>query len=286
MQSSYLQNPRPSDGYRNVVAGAKMTSGIAMPTIQSLQQPSIHNNVKEPMVNSTASYPIFVRPYSRASDFDIRRYTECTPLFINKYTSKKELQNNSMMRQVLSLSDLNKHIQQCRADNKDQLDEWQHSYEKEINKDNIFENVVKTWAFYGVVRNEMDHADYFGSTSHNGQLLLNCDVRGRSRVDNVWGRHVKQGDKLYYLIKKNPVKTNEAGIITFKSTIIGLRNFDSNSKRGETMFGTITKGDDDKIIYLGMVGANPIRPTDLKTNDMFDADRMRASSKVEVFLGI
>ena len=120
----------------------------------------------------------------------------------------------------------------------------------------------------------------------NGQLLLNCDVRGRSRVDNVWGRHVKQGDKLYYLIKKNPVKTNEAGIITFKSTIIGLRNFDSNSKRGETMFGTITKGDDDKIIYLGMVGANPIRPTDLKTNDMFDADRMRASSKVEVFLGI
>ena len=279
MQASYLQNPRPSDGYRNVVAGARMSSGIDMPTVQSLQQPSIHNNVKEPMVNSTASYPIFVRPYSRDSDINIRHYTECTPLFINKFTSKKELQNNSMMRQVLNLADLNKHIDNCK--DKVYCDKWKQSYENDVNNGNIVRQVKATWAFYGIVRNEMDHADYFGSTSHNGQLLLNCDVRGRTRVDNVWGKDVRQGDKLYYLIRKE--KDPKCGC-----HVLGVRNFDHKTKLADTAFGPIKiDADHDELpIFLGVVPTKPIRPTDVKKCCMDDTQKMRASSKVEVFLRI
>ena len=64
-----LRSPAPTNGS---VSAFSLPSSIGVkrgpqgiPTVQTLQNPSLHNRVKEPMVNSTAARPYMIRRYSK-----------------------------------------------------------------------------------------------------------------------------------------------------------------------------------------------------------------------------
>ena len=62
MQQSMLTNPQPSNGINAVLGNIPASSAPSTGGFASMV-PSVHNNVKEPMVNAVASYPVLVQPY-------------------------------------------------------------------------------------------------------------------------------------------------------------------------------------------------------------------------------
>ncbi len=130
------------------------------PSVQALQNPTLHNKVPETMVNSTARAPIFVRPFQRGFE---KHYSEGDLLFVKRDESR----SSSMHHIVANLPVLN-YLLRTEADpDTDEL---------------IYQNmddILQHWNYFGILNNDMD-------TGSKWQRLLNVNVRGRSRVARLW----------------------------------------------------------------------------------------------------
>ena len=62
MNEAFLQTTRPSNGLNTMLGNIPASSAPAQGTLAALN-PSVHNRVKEPMINAVASYPILCRPW-------------------------------------------------------------------------------------------------------------------------------------------------------------------------------------------------------------------------------
>lgn len=249
MQKSELTKPAPSRGYRDFpTLGVHSSHSEPNRVPQTgLQKPSIHNTVFHPAANSNAAYPFFCGRYT--SDWQ-KGFVEGMCMFINmqqnksfsdkrgtltgRHTSHNILASIPVLNFYLTIGStatnfVQKFVQKYalnealipREPSDDELEEkygrlvvteYRNSGKLQELKDAEFIlDFQRKYRFAGIILTDMD-------TSSNYQKLFNLNVRGRSRVFNMWttrldSQHSRGGqardkvmknDKLYFVLKKCP----------------------------------------------------------------------------------
>jgi hypothetical protein len=133
------------------------------PTVSALQNPTLHNNVPEVMVNGTARAPLFVRPFTRGYE---KAYSEGDILFV-----KKDERSSGGQHHVVANLPVMNYLLRTEKDLADK-DGKKLAY-------NSVDKILKDWNYFGILNNDMD-------TGSKWQRLLNVNVRGRSRVARLW----------------------------------------------------------------------------------------------------
>ena len=147
------------------------------PGVSALQNPTLHNNVPESMVNSTARAPLFVRPFQRGFE---KHYSEGDVLFVKRGDERSAPRQHHV---VANLPVMN------------------YILRSEKNPDNSLvydstKKIITDYNYFGILNNDMD-------TGSKWQRLLNVNVRGRSRVARLWAPergHLRRGDCLWLAI--------------------------------------------------------------------------------------
>ena len=242
-----LKRPAPSSGFSDfprLGQHASMSDSNVVPGPR-VMPPTVHNNVFHLAANPNATYPLFCGAFSTNWQMG---YREGMPLFINmqhsptkdprttltgRHQSHNILASIPVLNFYLTIgSSSNNFVQRfvkkyqindaliprgpddeelrkrAAADGVDLTD----AEAKQRLKDQMFiENFVAKWRFMGIILTDMDVSSRF-------QKLFNLNVRGRSRVFNLWntrmnGKYdrrmardrVQKGDTLYLTLKKVPV---------------------------------------------------------------------------------
>ena len=248
MQRSDLSRPAPARGFGDFPKVGKHASHSEPNRVPQtgLQAPSVHSTVFHPAANANATYPFFCGAY--ANEWQ-KGFTEGMPMFINMQQNKSfseargTLTGRHTSHNILaSIPVLNFYLTlgSCEPQFVDQfvkrysLNEALIPHEptkaelikmgyadddtlKEARDTEFIKDFMRKWRFIGVVLNDMD-------TTSTYQKLFNLNVRGRSRVFNIWTTRldskysraqardrVKKNDKLYFVLKK--VKIDE---LTYK----------------------------------------------------------------------
>ena len=211
------------------------------PSVNALQNPTLHNSVPEVMVNSTARAPLFVRPFIRGFE---KQYSEGDVLFVRR----DDARSSSTHNMVANIPVLNHLLRTTKIDN-----------ESEDLKYKTVDDVLLDWNYFGVLNNDMD-------TGSKWQRLLNVNVRGRSRIARLWQptdengveRRLTRGDMLWLGFIK---KSNKKAKIFFDPN--GMRaampkNTDYIEVRA-TMDGCQEFQDAEHLIPVGLVSQVTMR---------------------------
>ena len=174
-----LMNPAPSSGYNAVLGNIPPSSAPAQGMLAAMN-PSVHNNVKEPMVNAVATYPLLVAPWHEG----LERYLHAGDL-IFVCTAENNVHAGIPRRGkpavVANLPILN------------------YIMSSDNPKYKQFQGKPHCWSLFGIMRNDMqlDRGDP-GMNGRNKQYrrLINVDVRGATRCFNYWG-DAEQGNHVY-----------------------------------------------------------------------------------------
>ena len=159
----------------------KSSSGVgkdysSKPSVAALRNPTLHNNVPESMVNSTARVPIFVRPFQQGFE---KHYSEGDILFVRRDDERA----SSSQKVVANLPVLNHMLRT----------EMKREGDRDVPRYQTIEDVIDHWNYFGILNNDMD-------TGSKWQRLLNVNVRGRSRVARLWSPdrgHLRKGDQVW-----------------------------------------------------------------------------------------
>ena len=157
------------------------------PSVNALRNPTLHNSVPESMVNSTASVPLFVRPFVEGFE---KGYSEGDILFVERNTKSRDSRHNT----VANLPVIN-HL--LRTQRKISADGTDTKLKYETLKD-----VLANFNYFGILNTDMDSGSKW-------QRLLNINVRGRTRVARLWkpeNGYLTKGTVLYLgIYKVNPM---------------------------------------------------------------------------------
>jgi len=145
--------------------------------------PTLHNNVPEPMVNSTARVPLFARPFSRGFE---KHYSEGDVLFVERNDERAAMtKHHGSHNVVANIPVLNYLLRTTKVGGS--------GTDKDNLKYDTIDKVLDSFNYFGILNNDMD-------TGSKWQRLLNVNVRGRSRVARMWkppeGR-LRRGDCLW-----------------------------------------------------------------------------------------
>ena len=242
-----LKRPAPSSGFSDfprLGQHASMSDSNVVPGPR-LMPPSVHNNVFHLAANPNATYPLFCGAFSTNWQMG---YREGMPLFMNmqhapnkdprttltgRHQSHNILASIPVLNFYLTIGSSSNNFVQ-RFVKKYQINEAlipRGPTNQELNdraaKDGVnladndarqrlmdqmfIENFLAKWRYMGVILTDMD-------VSSRYQKLFNLNVRGRSRVFNLWntrmnGKYerkmardrVQKGDTLYLSLQKVPV---------------------------------------------------------------------------------
>jgi len=159
------------------------------PSVNALRNPTLHNSVPESMVNSTASVPLFVRPFVEGFE---KGYSEGDILFVERNTKSRDSRHNT----VANLPVLNHML---RTKMKDAIDAVGNVIEgKQVLVYDKLETVLAHFNYFGILNTDMDSGSKW-------QRLLNINVRGRTRVARLWkpeNGYLTKGTVLYLGIYK------------------------------------------------------------------------------------
>ena len=168
-----LRSPAPTSGAiskgripQTQVATRKRT----LPSVQSLQNPSIRASVTDLQTNSTAAAPLFCRPFQKEWE---KKYDEGDILFVK--AEDVSVNSRNQFHVVANLPVLNQLLRETRDVGVGGV-QGRRRYRADAEG---FKNLKKDWHFFGVMLNDMD-------TSSQFQRLLNVTVRGRCRLPNYW----------------------------------------------------------------------------------------------------
>jgi len=145
------------------------------PSVNALTNPTLHNSVPEAMVNSTASVPLFVRPFEKGFE---KGYSEGDILFVERLSNDRRRDRHNT---VANLPVLN-HMLRTRMQEDGQTRKYQ-----------TVKDVLTDFNYFGILNTDMDSGSKW-------QRLLNINVRGRSRVARLWkppNGHLTKGTVLY-----------------------------------------------------------------------------------------
>lgn len=140
------------------------------PSVNALTKPTLHNSVPEAMVNSTASVPLFVKPFAKGFE---KGYSEGDILFVKKGEQHRDSRHN----EVANLPVLNHILRTKMKDTKKENGEVDPG--KQTRVYDSLEKVLASYNYFGILNTDMD-------TGSKWQRLLNINVRGRSRVARLW----------------------------------------------------------------------------------------------------
>jgi hypothetical protein len=138
------------------------------PSVNALARPTLHNSVPESMVNSTASVPLFVKPYEKGFE---KGYSEGDILFVKRGEQHRDSRHN----EVANLPVLN-HMLRTKMKNTVDI------AGKVTGQERVYQDlktVLESYNYFGILNTDMD-------TGSKWQRLLNINVRGRSRVARLW----------------------------------------------------------------------------------------------------
>ncbi len=245
MQKSELSNPAPSRGFRDFPKVGNHYSHSEPNRVPQtgLQKASVHNTVFHPAANANATYPFFCGRYT--SDWQ-KGFVEGMCMFINmqqnksfadkrgsltgRHTTHNILASIPVLNFYLTIGStapnfVQRFVQKYalnealipREPTTEEIEEkyeidasmYEDSYIQELKDAEFILDFKRKYRFIGIVLTDMD-------TSSNYQKLFNLNVRGRSRVFNMWttrldSQHSKGGqardkvlknDKLYFVLKK------------------------------------------------------------------------------------
>ena len=232
INTSFLAKPSPSRGQDSPFApradaGPSRTLRNAFGA--AISAPSLHNRAGI-LSNATITYPFLSRPWKNAED---KTLTEGSLLFAfrdNQHSARNHGRQSYNMVVVADLPMINR-----------KFGEASHALEEKGSKTErvayaraklssgtvagsffgLFEDdalnpskddgmvakggFISSWSFVGVLRNESNPRGKL-------QRMLNADVRGRSRVRNVWG-NVQGGDRLYVQLVRGSDRMCDAPMI-------------------------------------------------------------------------
>lgn len=243
------------------------------PSVSALMNPTLHNNVPEPMVNSTARVPIFARPFTRGFE---KEYSEGDILFVQRGDERSAQTANHGSHNVVANIPVLNHLLRTstvggNGDDKDEL------------KFNTVEKVLDNFNYFGILNNDMD-------TGSKWQRLLNVNVRGRSRVARMWkpvdGR-LKRGDQLWlaFVVKKT------TGIETFRGPS-GVREAVPRDTQYVQVVPTLDCCQDFQdakyLIPVGIVSQVTMkRPSRVQINDaLYVTEKCKLLERIEVLMRI
>lgn len=174
-----LRSPAPTGGAiskgripQTNVATRKRT----LPSVQSLQNPSIRASVTDLQTNSTAAAPLFCRPFQKEWE---KRYDEGDILFVKAEDISANSRNQfHVVANLPVLNTLLRDTKEAVIGNMANggVANGQRRYRADAEG---LRNLLHDWHFFGVMLNDMD-------TSSQFQRLLNVTVRGRCRLPNYW----------------------------------------------------------------------------------------------------
>lgn len=222
--TAFLSNPAPGRGDVSSNPPFSFTSSVgikrdysSLPTVNALQNPSLHNRVPSQMANGTARAPIFVRPFSR--EFE-KRYKEGDLLFVQR----DERVSNGNQNIVFNLPVLN-YMLRTQESSPGNLMYEDRDGSSGLDRIIRGRNAVN---FFGILNNDMD-------TGSKWQRLLNVNVRGRSRVARLWNPSLNKGS-----LKRGDI----VYIGFFRSTAKA-----DSTKRFEDPNGNAYAFDESKVVY-------------------------------------
>lgn len=246
-----LKRPAPSSGFADFPRVGKHASASDSNVTPGprVMAPSVHNSTFSLAANPNATYPLFCGAFSNGWQLG---YKEGMPLFINKQHSGKDARttitgrhrshnilcsipvlnfyltigssDDQFVQRFVKRYQLNEALIPRYPTDKELTDRLEKTYpkrngqvvataeERENMRDVLFiEDFNKKYEYMGVILNDMD-------VSSKYQKLFNLNVRGRSRIFNMWttrmnGRYerkmardrVQKGDHLYLVLRKEPV---------------------------------------------------------------------------------
>jgi hypothetical protein len=158
-----LGNVNSSPPFSFKASGGPRRDYGSKPAVSALQNPTLHNNVPEVMVNGTARAPLFVRPFTRGYE---KGYSEGDILFV-----KKDERSSGGQHHVVANVPVINYLLRTEKDPNDKNGKTLLY--------NSIEKVLADWNYFGILNNDMD-------TGSKWQRLLNVNVRGRSRVARLW----------------------------------------------------------------------------------------------------
>ena len=195
MNTGELSNPKPSLG-QNKPFGPRADKGPrrgqsgGAPSFSEFLNPNIHNRHGRTS-NPTVSYPFMTRPFKSGGGHPL----EGELLFSLRQEAKKA--GAGFLITTVPLSFLNAKL---------------YEFSGVMGGTGTFSNAMdtintsdaspmgETLNFLGVLRNEA-----IAPSRH--QKLINVDVRGRTRIRNIWNGAVRTGEKLYLRLYKVSVNT-------------------------------------------------------------------------------
>lgn len=242
-----LKRPAPSSGFSDfprLGQHASMSDSNVVPGPR-VMPPTVHNNVFHLAANPNATYPLFCGAFSTNWQMG---YREGMPLFINMQhsptkdprttlTGRHQSHNilasipvlnfyltigsssNNFVQRFVKKYQINDALIPRGPDDEelrkraaaDGIDLTDAEAKQRLKNQMFIENFVAKWRFMGIILTDMDVSSRF-------QKLFNLNVRGRSRVFNLWntrmnGKYdrrmardrVQKGDTLYLTLKKVPV---------------------------------------------------------------------------------
>jgi len=158
------------------------------PSVNALRNPTLHNSVPESMVNSTASVPLFVRPFVEGFE---KGYSEGDILFVERNTKSRDSRHNT----VANLPVINHLLRTQRVKISADGPDTKLKYE-------TLKDVLANFNYFGILNTDMDSGSKW-------QRLLNINVRGRTRVARLWkpeNGYLTKGTVLYLgIYKVNPM---------------------------------------------------------------------------------
>tara|TARA_B100000963_G_scaffold360203_1_gene390241 strand:+ start:47031 stop:48056 length:1026 start_codon:yes stop_codon:yes gene_type:complete len=196
MNTAFLQTTTPSNGLNTVLGNIPPSSAPAKGAL-AMMTPSVHNRVKEPMINPVASYPIMVRPWKNNWQHMLHAGDL---IFVNRADAlNKRLHKINRLQQrfpelvVANLPLLNYLLRQQSSN--------------PTNAEQALADITQ-WSFLGVMRNDMQitgTSDYrtnaSASTKEQAMRLINVDVRGTTRAFNYW-QNANVGCNVYLQVAK------------------------------------------------------------------------------------
>jgi hypothetical protein len=232
INTSFLGNPKPSRGQDAPFAprpDAGPSRSLRNAFGAAVRAPSLHNRAGI-LSNATITYPFLSRPWRNGED---KTLTEGSLLFCHRdsqHSARNHGRKNRTMVVVADLPMINRKLAAAshkfeegfdaagaRAFGTNEL--LKHTADSSFYgafKDDALTpandggpiaegGFLTSWSFVGVLRNESNPRGKL-------QRMLNADVRGRSRVRNIWGR-VKGGDRLYVQLVRGKDRAEDKPIV-------------------------------------------------------------------------
>jgi len=198
MNTGFLSNPKPSDGYDAVLAALAPHAAPAEGTLGGTA-PTVHNRVKQTFINPVATYPFICRAWRDHWELgfhpgDLMFIYSPGPGDAANGDRPVVTQNRAILANLPTLNHILR-IAHTPIDGNPTNRYIEYSKFRHM----------KDWAFIGVMRNSAaasgQRPSDKGGTRRGGNALaperiINVDVRGATRMFNYW-EHARAGEHLW-----------------------------------------------------------------------------------------